>query len=293
MDYLALAFGSLLLALDFSLNKVYQRLYGTGPKAAFGFNALLGLFMALIFWVGNGFVFRCTPFSLMMAGLMSTLVMLYNILGFRLLRSGTMAMYTLFLMTGGMTLPYVFGLLFLDEPFRWARLAGLLVMLGGVFLSGERGARLNRRQLLLCLAVFVLNGCVSITSKLHQINTHYAMVSTVEFIQLQGLFKAGLAGALFLFFWLRERSHRPPSAASVACWKAPGLAAASAGLSGLFSLLQLTVAVTLPASVLYPFNTGLTILLSALAGVLLFHEKLSARLIWSMALCFVGTLLFL
>ena len=163
-----LILADMLMGADFALNKIYQRIYSTAPKAAFFFNALLGLITAVIFFVINGFSLKFSIYSFIMAGLMSLLVMSYNIIGFRLLRSGTMAMYTLFLMTGGMVLPYIWGLLFLNEQFSVLRTAALLLILFGVVLSNFSGERVNLKQIGMCTAVFVLNGCVSIISKMHQ-----------------------------------------------------------------------------------------------------------------------------
>ncbi|GEM_PF-6484974 len=78
-----------------------------------------------------------------MAVLLNDLVMCYNIIGFRLLKSGTMAMHTLFLMSGGMVLPYVFGLLFLNEPFSLFRTAALILILAGVVLSNDDNEKVN------------------------------------------------------------------------------------------------------------------------------------------------------
>ena len=58
-------------------------------------------------------------------------------------------------------------------------------------------------------------------------------------------------------------------------------------------MLQLLGEKTLPATVLYPFITGGSIVFSSLAGVIFFKEKLSAKLIISVMLCFAGTVMFL
>lgn len=292
MDYFLLTFGSLLLSVDFALNKLYQRIYGTRPKAAFLFNALSGGFIALIFFAVNGFKLEITPYSSAMAALAGTLVMAYNIIGFRLLKHGTMAVYTLFLMAGGMTLPYIWGLIFLDEDFSFLRMIGLIAIIGGVLLSNSSSEKLNKKQILMCCAVFVINGFVSITLKMHQVNTELEAVNTTEFVVLQGLFKLLLAGAMYLFFRYKEKDTKN-SEASKTPYKAIVIALFSATLSGMFSLMQLTVAESLPASVLYPFNTGLTIIMSSVTGVLVFKEKLSVKLVLSIALCFVGTLMFI
>jgi multidrug transporter EmrE-like cation transporter len=58
-------------------------------------------------------------------------------------------------------------------------------------------------------------------------------------------------------------------------------------------LLQLFGAASLPATVLYPFVTGGSIVLSSLAGIIFFKDKLSKNVIASIILCFLGTILFL
>jgi len=49
----------------------------------------------------------------------------------------------------------------------------------------------------------------------------------------------------------------------------------------------------LPATVLYPFITGGSMLFSSIIGAIVFREKLSKNLILSIGLCLIGTLLFL
>lgn len=286
MDYLALAFGSVLLAADFPANKIYQRMYGTKLKASFRFNALVGLFTALLFFLLNGCRLEFSLFSFLMAGVFCTLSLTNSTLGFRLMKSGTMAVYTLALMAGGMVLPYVFGLLFLNEPFRYLRTAGLLVILTGVALPNLGKEKPEKWQILMYVTVFILNGFVSITSKVHQINTRSA-VGTMDFIIWQGIIKFALSSLLFI----REKRDREESRQSPR--KAVLITAVSAALSGTFSLIQFSVATTLPASVLYPFNTGLTVILSSIMGVLLFREKLSKKQVAGILLCFAGTMMFL
>ena len=46
---------AMLLGADFALNKIYQKVNGTPPKAAFFFNSLLGLITVVIFFCINGF----------------------------------------------------------------------------------------------------------------------------------------------------------------------------------------------------------------------------------------------
>lgn len=289
MQYMMLTSAALLLAMDFAMNKIYQKLRGTSPKASLFFNSVLGLATAIIFFALNNFRLSLSPYSAFSAMLMSALVMSYNIMGFRILKQGSMAIYSLFLMTGGMVLPYLWGLIFLNESFSAVRTIGLIIIIGGVFLSNFSGEKINIKQICMCLAVFVLNGLVSIISKMHQIEMNYQCVSTIEFVILGGIFKFFIAGFLFLAFKNRDvqRSEKNNFSKSLI------VIILSAVIGGTSYFLQLYGAKSLPATVLYPFVTGGSIVFSALTGALLFKEKLSRKLIISVVLCFVGTVMFI
>lgn len=301
MQYLMLTTAAALLGIDFALNKIYQRIYGTTPKASFFFNSLLGLLTAVVFFVIGGCSFDISLFSFLLAAMMAILSMSYSIIGFRLLKSGTMATYTLFLMTGGMLLPYVFGILFLEESVTVLRVFAVLFVLAGVVLSNFSGEKIQLKQLGMCIAVFVLNGFTSIVSKVHQIPSDFASVSAAQFVALSGLFKFFVAGILFLIFRKKQSGEQLPEpdgnaesgAAKRGLSKAILLAVISSVVGGVSYLLQLVGAESVPATVLYPFISGGSIVFSSIVGVVVFREKLSVKMIVSLVLCVVGTLMFL
>jgi len=168
-NYVLILISTVLLAVDFALCKLYQSKMGTSAKAGLLFNMTNGLITAVIFWALNGFRFSCTPFSLGVAFLMSALAVTYSVIGFRVLRQGSMSLYTVFLMTGGMVLPYLYGLIFLEERVSVLRVLGLIVIVCAVVLSNGGKSKTGGGLILLCVAVFVLNGVISILSKTHQI----------------------------------------------------------------------------------------------------------------------------
>ena len=288
MGYILLSASAFLLAIDFALNKLYQQIRGTSPKASFFFNAVLGLVTAIIFLAVNKFSVSFSAYSIIMSMLMSVFVMSYNIIGFRLLKTGSMAIYTLFLMTGGMVLPYIFGLIFLNEQFSVMRTGALVLIIAGVILSNFSGEKINLKRICMCIAVFVLNGLVSIISKLHEIETNYECVNSVEFIILGGIFKFLLAGALYILFKNRETKTLEKKFSA----KALIIVVMSAAVGGISYLLQLYGAKSMPATVLYPFITGGSIVFSAFTGAVAFKEKLSGKIIISVILCFIGTIMF-
>ena len=169
MDYILLILADVLLALNFSANKVYQNNAGTSLKAGLRFNYMYGLFVAIVFFAINGFRFDISIFSLIMSGIHTGAVVSYNLIGFKLMKSGAMSLYTMFLMTGGMTLPYIWGVLFLDEKLTVFRILALVAIFAGVVLANLSKTKIKAAQIWMCIAVFVLNVITSISSKEHQI----------------------------------------------------------------------------------------------------------------------------
>lgn len=285
MNYVYVVIATVLLAFEFAFSKKYQALEGVSMAAGLRFNALSGLLSAIIMFALSGFRPEWSAFSLILALSMSLCGMSYSLLSFQVLKNGGMALYSTFLMSGGMLLPYVFGILFLDEPVTLWRVAGVLVVLSAVILSNFSKNKVSKKLLLLCLAVFILNGLVSILSKCHQVSTR-ATVSSSAFVMYSGVGKFLFSTVALLF---QKRSNAPVLQHKLSI----GVVAGAAIIGAASYLLQLIGARTLPASVLYPIVTGGSIIFSAIAGRVFFKEKISRRQVLSIILCFVGTLLFL
>lgn len=301
--YIMLLIATILLAGNFAITKLYQKRAGTSLKAGFLFNILGGLFTFLFFVGANGFKIHFSFYSILMASLFSLMLVSYTIIGFRILKNGSMALYTLFLMTGGMTVPFVWGLFFLDEEFSWLRLVGLCLLIFTVALTAFDGKRSKTAPstILMCAVIFFLNGFTSIFSKMHQIEQSFDTVNTTEFVALTGLTKFALSAIAYVAILLIEKKKAKTDApiseqAAEPICKAGTLIALvviSTVLSGVSYFFQLIGASNLPATVLYPMITGGSTLFSALVGILIFKEKPSKVVVLSVILCFIGTLMFL
>ena len=287
--YLLMIFATLLLAVEFSLQKLYQRQCGTSPRAGLTFNAISGLVSAVIFFAVSGFRLDAPLYAVMMALCMSLCLVGYTLLGFRVLKAGNMALYTMFLMTGGMTVPYVWGLVFLDEPFRILRLLGLLVIIAAIILSNLGTKRSNMKILLLCCIIFFLNGGCSVSSKLSQTENPYGIVSPTVFVCLTGMLRFALCGIALLLTKKSDDREKQP----ITFLKILPIIVGAATVNGIFAVLELVGAANLPATVLYPIVSGGSIIFSTLADALLFHEKPNLHQKIGVGLCFLGTCLFL
>ena len=287
MNYIFVIISTVLLALNFALQKKYQTIEGENISAGLKFNALNGLFTALIFFALSGFTIEFSLFSVIFAFLMALFSMLYVILGFKILKGDGMAVYSIFLMSGGMLLPYFYGVLFLEEDLNPLRIVGVAVILIAVIFSNKEKHNIKVAVLPLCIAVFILNGFVSIVSKAHQINETFSPVSSTAFVMYSGMGKFIFSSAALLLCKEKKKNIFLSSNNTIF------IMIGSALIGGISYMLQLIGAKGLPATVLYPIVTGGSIIFSALSGKVFFNEKLSSYRLISIALCFVGTVLFL
>lgn len=285
--YLMIILADALLALNFAISKKYQNNYGHKTYQGLFFNAIGSFFTSIMFFVLTDFKPELTLYSFIMASLQSILALAYSLIGFYIMRLGGMSLYTLFLMSGGMIIPYVWGIVFLDEGMSILRLAGCLLITVAIAVSNFQKDENNKKALLLCAAVFILNGFVSVTSKVHQINKVYETISTNSFMFWSSITKAILCTA-FLLNKKKESSTKKLMSKNVIL-----LSAASAILGGVASFVLLHSAKSIPATMLYPLNTGGTIILSALAGVICYKEKLTKKQMIGIIVCFSGTCMFL
>lgn len=286
-NYILLLVSVILGAGNLAANRLYQKKMGVSLRAGMIYMVLYGIFSSLVFWAVKGFRLQVSAYSLAMAGLMALLSTGYTLIGFLLMKEEKMTLYTLFLMTGGMTVPYLWGLFGLDESFSYARTAGLIMIAAAICLSnsGKGVHKEGGKTGLLCGAVFLLNGLVSVISKEHQISA--AAVPSTDFVLLSNL--ARIVFCLPLLGTAGKKGAGYPALS----FRAMRLVLLATLLGSVSYWLQLIGAKSLPATVLYPIVTGGTIVFGALFGQYFFKEKLTRRMRMALLLCCIGTCLFL
>ena len=83
--YILVVLSAVLLAVDFLIVKLYQRAEGTSPEKVFRFNFFIGLFTVVIFFFIGGFKIEFTAFSAVLALVMTSIAILYTLIGFKIL----------------------------------------------------------------------------------------------------------------------------------------------------------------------------------------------------------------
>ncbi len=340
MNYILVLIAVVLLAVDFCFNKLYQKRAGVTPTAGLFFNAIQGLFTGIIFFVLNfvmdkffqsadqvaaedaagysvienmfGAKMEYIWLPILLATGMAVCGFIYNLIGFKMMAKGSLATYTMFLMTGGMMIPFVFCLIFLGEYNGVVSLIfsiiGLLVMAAGVIAQNYSKEKKGTDKSLIILGVFVflLNGCVSVFSKVHQFNpagesvtsdpviqvpaTWADMTVNAEvFVMISGFVKFICCTVALLVILGKNKADFK----ALPVGKVLPVIALSAVASGTSYLFQLLGAAKLNGTILYPLVTGGCIVFTALGGWLVYKEKPTKPLVVGMILCVVGTLFFL
>ena len=290
-----MAMGSVaLIALGFIIQKVYQRATDSSAISSSAYSLISAALSLLFLIIMNGLTLEITAYSAINATLRALCGLAYTVIGFKIMKEGSVAYYMLFLMSGGMLLPAIYGWLFLSEPVLPLHVFGVVIILFALVLSNLGKSKPKPRVILMCLAVFVLNGFVSIFSKLHQVCTDYEVVSTTAYAALGTL--ASLITSLGLLAFSNAKNAKKDNnnlQNTRFNYKALLLIPIASVIGVISSLMQLECAKTLPASMLYPIITGGTVGLTGLFAAILFGEKLSKRGFIGVILCILGTVFFI
>ena len=290
-DYVMILLSVVLLALGFIVQKVYQKGSKSSNESSVMFSIISAICSIVVLILLNGFSFGVTWYSLINSAVRALCGLLYTILGFQIMREGKVAFYMMFLMSGGMLVPAVWGWLFLGETPNVFHVIGVAVIVVAIVISNSSSSRPTTKTLLNCCAVFVLNGLVSVFSKLHQIKTAYDAVGTTEYAMLGAV--TTLLMSVALLSVMVVKNHTQSELRVHFRLRTLLLVPLYSAIGTISSLLQLEGAKNLPASVLYPMITGGTIVLTGLFALLFFGEKLSKAGWFSLVLCLGGTCLFL
>jgi drug/metabolite transporter (DMT)-like permease len=279
MMYLLLFAADALFALQFVFEKRFRTLQGDDLRAALISVIYSSLIKIPILLITGGLHLEFTLFSFVLALVHSVVCLLSVSAGLKALATANLSVYSIFMMLGGMLLPFSFGILFLDEPLTVGKVICVLFILFSLLLTWEKGGS-KREAYKYYLAVFVLNGSVGVISSFHQSRPDLA-VSSNSFVLLDAF-----CSLLIPLCWYLLKYRKFPIVSTQTVLTQGGFALCN-GIGNLFSMIALTV---LPASVQFPIGTGGTLVFSALLGLCL-KEKLNRKKVLSLLAAVIATIL--
>ena len=187
----------------------------------------------------------------------------------------------------GLVLPVMFAFFLYEEPFNYAKLAGIVLAFAAVILSSikEKTAdpKHHKNLVFLPLLVFIGNGlCDSVTQFA---NKHYLMNHGNEEFAMFIFVSAGVTGLLILCTQI-ARGKMKLNVKSMA----GGFALGIPNYFSFLFLLKALSSLNWGSSVIFPVTNLGTVVCATLGGLIIFKEKISAINLWGLMLA-VGAIL--
>ena len=315
MYYAMLIGASFLFGSQFMVTKAFEKNNGKTVRASLSFSLLYSLFAGVIFFIikliSSGTVFNLNPFSLCMAFGLSLVNILSSAIGIKTLALGDIAVYSLFLMLGGMIVPFFAGIVFLKESVSVCNLIGVAIMIIALCLPvffGKKNKNAGEAQTdgdtkkktsvffyVLCVFLFILNGLSSTLSKFNSVREGAALGAEFTFYTYGIQFVISLAAfALTTALGKSDKTQNEEKQPGILFRPvAIGCGAAFGAVNGTAFLMSSVAAEHVVAVAQYPLITGATILFSSLLAFLFYREKPTALQLVQIMISLAATILFM
>lgn len=304
-DYITIIFAVIFFTAQFAFTKIYESSIKQTKLTTYVMLIITGLVGAILYLIIGGFKIQFSLVSVFWAVLFAFIMIPYYVIGIKVLSLGSVAIYSMFMMLGGMAVPFLYGIIFLKETVTIGKILGSFLLSFFIFLQAMKGSTKapdketdkapDKKQKVLffslCLLIFFINGMTGVIAKAHQITD--GSVDEISFTVISCLFIVILSIILMLPELFTLKKSEALSCIKETTKVKPLLSMILIGVATYTgNFLHLLAAATVPASVQFPLVSGGVIVLSALVSTLLFKEKLSKVELISIAGAFVSTFLF-
>ena len=279
--YYGLIFVSVLMfGGTFALNDVYRSKVGSGIKVSVQFTLMTSIPGLIALFIINGLKVEFTWFTFIMSLIHCASGFCMTFCGFKALEKINLSLYSLFMMLGGMLLPYFQGILFYDEPLTGAKIICFVIICIALLLTIEKGSGLKKSGFIYYAVIFVLNGMSGVMSK-YFTEAPFEKTSPAGYSILSAIISIVTAAILTLVFMNHgpKIKHTP---LTVAIASGNGVLNRVANL-----ILVITLANGVDSSIQYSIVTGGVIVVST-AAAFLGANKPSRREVISALLACLG-----
>ena len=274
--YLMIIAATVLFSVQFVLNDGYRKEAGNDWNAAAKFSLYTSITGFVALAIVNKLHFEFSWFSLIVATVYALVCIALVYSSIKAFTYANLSVYSVFMMIGGMLLPFIYGII-CGEEFKLIRVACCVLIAICVAMSINRGEH-SKKAIKYYMAVFVLNGLVGVISKFHQSYTELC-VDSGTFMMMTKVATVIICTALLLLqkkrnFYVNKKALTYSALYSV--------------VNSIGNLMLLIALLHVPASVQYPIVTGGTIVCSTLF-VIIRKEKLTKRELFAAIIAFTAT----
>lgn len=287
---LLLIVADLLFSIQFVFNKIFQKRQGTALRAGFLFSFLSASTFAIIMLCFTGCKIEVEWFSILMAFCMGCTYVLLAYLSIKALSYASIATFSLFLMLGGMVVPFLYGILLNGDEITWTKVVCFLIIAVALFCNTDAKKEKKTIKAIVCFfAVFFINGMDGVISTIHQQNKGgFPIVNTINFMFWCCIIQAAISLILFCVF-ARSKDAKVDLTDRKSLFSAAGYGL----VNGCGNLLVYYSVAFIEPSLQFPIVTGGTVCLSIVMAYLIEKEKPTWRNIVSCLLTLLGTIILL
>lgn len=302
MEYFIIVLAVFCFAGQFAFTKMYESSIKQTTVTALVMLVVTSTIGTILYLFIGGFRVEFSTISVIGAILFALVMIPYYMIGIKVLSLGSLAIYSMFMMLGGMLVPFFYGVWFLKESVSVAQILGIVLLTGFIILQavsqsdpntkngGKQSTKTKIIFFVLCLAIFLLNGLTGVIAKAHQISE--VAVDEISFTVISCALTAMISLILLAFEFLRNRKEKSRQVMTTLKMRPMWIMALIGAATYTGNYLHLLAANDVPASVQFPLVSGGVIVLSALISFFAFKEKLTVKEWISIGGAFVSTVLF-
>ena len=150
MGFVYMAVATLGIAGNFLLQKFYQTKFCKNTIAVVFMPLVLAILNFLYFFIFNGFKIEYTSFSFIMAFLYALTTTYNTIIGLIIMKYCSMSYFSLFIMMGGMFLPFWYGVFFspVKETVTALKIVGLVLLIAALVMISVNKSKISLKGFL-------------------------------------------------------------------------------------------------------------------------------------------------
>lgn len=274
MEYILITATTLLFTLQTLCYKQFNSKFMKNFGNYFLFNTIYFSLAFLIFFIIRDNAQRYHFYTVILGVAFGILIIFTNLCYMKAMETGPLSFSALFF-SFGLLIPIMFGVFSWGEKISLAQVTGLMLLFISFYLGSkagkEDGHTINLRWILLCIGSFLGNGGLMTLSKQHQILLPGQ--ETSGFLMIAFGTAALISAVTFIWCTIVKRQ-------GIRHMMKPYLVLIILGTAGsavLGNLFTLILATMISAVIQFPTVNGGVVVLSALASLLIFREKLSNK----------------
>ena len=274
------------------LRKLYTDKTQGSTAAVFLFNGIGSLVAALILFLWGG-ITTISPFTLILGSVFGLVTAIQTVTNLKALEVGPLS-YTTVIISCSTLISAISGALFFDESIEAAHGIGILLMLVSFALAVERKAdekKASARWLIYCLVAFFCTGGIGIMQKVHQSSKVKEELNAFLVIAFAISFVFSMLCAAYM---AKKERHdkKQPRPKSALPWILAGVMLISGACIAVNNKLNLYLSGVMDSAVFFPIVNGGGLVLTTLAALLIFRERLTPKQ-WIGMLCGIASVIFL